>query len=39
MMKIVDKTIVVPKKEQRDLIKGKEGVAKLGNESERTINC
>ena len=35
MMKIIDKTIVVPKKEQHDLIEGKEGTAKLGNESEK----
>ena len=38
MMKITYKTIAIPKKEQQDLIEGKEGAAKSGNESERTIN-
>ena len=32
MMKITDKTIAVPKKEQQDLTKGKEGTTKSGNE-------
>ena len=39
MMKITNKTIDIPKKEQHDLIEEKEGAAKSGNESERTINC
>lgn len=42
MMKITDKTIVVPKKEQQDLTKGKEGMLKeikSEDESVRMTNC